>query len=49
MLCSFMGIVDVSVGVRYLEENNIPNYSFPEEAVRALKSMVHFSKDVDAQ
>ncbi|ACL02727.1 acetyl coenzyme A synthetase (ADP forming), alpha domain protein [Desulfatibacillum aliphaticivorans] len=47
VLCSFMGIVDVSVGVRYLEENNIPNYSFPEEAVRALKSMVHFSKDVE--
>ncbi|MBI9076785.1 MAG: acetate--CoA ligase family protein, partial [Desulfatibacillum sp.] len=46
VLCSFMGIVDVSAGVQYLEENNIPNYSFPEEAVRALTSMVRFAQDV---
>ena len=44
VLCSFMGIVDVSEGVRFLEENGIPNYSFPEEAVRALASMVWFSE-----
>jgi len=33
VLCSFMGIVDVSEGIRYLEENHIPNYAFPEEAI----------------
>lgn len=44
VLCSFMGIVDVSEGIRYLEEHDTPNYSFPEEAVRALASMVWFSE-----
>jgi len=42
VLCSFMGIVDVSEGVRHLEENGIPDYSFPESAVRAMASMVRF-------
>jgi acetyltransferase len=40
----FMGIVDVSVGVKVLEEGNIPTYKFPEEAVRALSSMVDYTK-----
>ncbi len=44
VLCSFMGIVDVSAGVKYLVEHNIPNYSFPEAAVRAFASMVRFSE-----
>jgi acetyltransferase len=43
ILCAFMGIVDVSEGIRYLENHNIPNYMFPERAVRALASMVRFS------
>ncbi len=42
VLCSFMGIVDVSKGVEFLEENGIPNYSFPEYAVRAMSNMVKF-------
>jgi acetyl coenzyme A synthetase (ADP forming)-like protein len=42
VLCSFMGIVDVSEGVKYLEKNGIPNYPFPESAVRAMTSMVSF-------
>lgn len=42
VLCSFMGIVDVSEGVRHLEENGIPSYPFPESAVRAMASMVRF-------
>ncbi len=42
VLCSFMGIVDVSEGVRYLEANGLPNYAFPEEAARAMASMVRF-------
>jgi acetyl coenzyme A synthetase (ADP forming)-like protein len=41
-LCSFMGVVDVSEGVKYLEEHGIPNYAFPEEAVRAFASMERF-------
>ena len=42
VLCSFMGIVDVSEGVQYLENHGIPNYAFPEAAVRAMGSMVRF-------
>ena len=42
VLCSFMGIVDVSEGVEYLENNGIPNYPFPEAAVRAMASMASF-------
>ncbi|MBW1708908.1 MAG: acetate--CoA ligase family protein, partial [Deltaproteobacteria bacterium] len=42
VLCSFMGIVDVSEGIRYLEENHIPNYAFPEEAIRAMNAMLRF-------
>lgn len=42
LLCSFMGIVDVSEGVRHLEEHGIPNFNFPEAAVRAMASMVKF-------
>ena len=42
VLCSFMGIVDVSEGIRYLEEHGIPNYAFPEAAVRSMASMVFY-------
>jgi acetyltransferase len=42
VLCSFMGIVDVSPGVKYLQENGIPNYAFPEAAVRSLAAMFRF-------
>ncbi len=42
VLCSFMGIVDVSEGIKYLEKNGIPNYSFPEAAVRSMASMAFY-------
>ena len=42
VLCSFMGIVDVSEGIRYLEEHGIPNYAFPEAAVRSMASMAFY-------
>jgi len=42
VLCSFMGVLDVSEGVRYLENHGIPSYAFPEEAVRAMASMERF-------
>ncbi len=43
VLCSFMGIVDVSEGVKHLEQNGIPNYPFPEAAVRAMSTMNFYS------
>ncbi|HUS73506.1 MAG TPA: acetate--CoA ligase family protein, partial [Sedimentisphaerales bacterium] len=42
VLCSFMGIVDVSEGVKYLERHGIPNYAFPEAAVRSMASMAFY-------
>jgi len=42
--CSFMGVVDVSAGVEYLESHGIPSYPFPEEAVRALASMCRYNE-----
>ncbi|MDY6861899.1 MAG: acetate--CoA ligase family protein [Thermodesulfobacteriota bacterium] len=43
VLCAFMGIVDVSDGIKYLEKNGIPNYIFPERAARTMASMVRFN------
>ncbi len=42
VLCSFMGIVDVSQGVDYLREHGVPNFAFPEAAVRSMAAMVEF-------
>jgi len=42
VLCSFMGIVDVSEGTRYLENHGIPNYAFPEAAVRSMATMAFY-------
>ncbi|MCP4717682.1 MAG: CoA-binding protein, partial [Deltaproteobacteria bacterium] len=44
VLCSFMGTVDVSAGTDYLSEHNIPNYAFPEAAVRTMGSMVRYTE-----
>jgi acyl-CoA synthetase (NDP forming) len=43
ILCSFMGLVDVSEGVRYLEKNGVPNFSFPEDASRTMAAMVRYA------
>ena len=44
ILCSFMGIVDVSIGVDHLETNGIPNYVFPEAASRTMAAMARFGE-----
>jgi acetyltransferase len=44
LLCSFMGIVDVSRGVEFLEGRGYPNYTFPEAAVRSMESMARFGE-----
>lgn len=44
VLACFMGIVDVSAGVKILENGNVPVYKFPEEAVRALSSMAEYTQ-----
>jgi len=39
VVCSFMGVVDVSAGVKHLQENRIPVYQFPENAAKALGAL----------
>lgn len=36
IVCCFMGVVDVSAGVKHLQENHVPVYRFPEDAARVL-------------
>ncbi len=36
IVCSFMGVVDVSAGVKHLQEHHVPVYRFPENAARAM-------------
>ena len=47
VLASFLGHVDVSKGVKILEQHNIPNYEFPENAARALSGMARFTQWVN--
>lgn len=42
VLACFMGVVDVSAGVRILEANGVPCYTFPEDAVRAMAAMAQY-------
>ncbi len=44
ILCCFMGIVDVSKGVRYLQENGIPVFKFPENAAKSMGALYRYSK-----
>src|SRR3990172_11282 len=42
-----MGLVDVSPGVKVLEQNGIPHYSFPESAVRSLATLYHYQRWIE--
>lgn len=39
LVATFMGIVDVSKGVKILRDNHIPHYSFPESAAKVIGRM----------
>jgi acetate---CoA ligase (ADP-forming) len=49
ILCCFMGIVDVSAGVKYLQENGVPVYTFPESAAKAFGAIYRYSKWLNRQ
>ncbi|MCP4746543.1 MAG: CoA-binding protein [Desulfobacteraceae bacterium] len=49
ILCCFMGIIDVSAGVKYLQSNGVPVYRFPENAARALGALYRYSKWLNRQ
>ncbi len=44
VIAVFMGIVDVSEGVKLLESEGIPVYKFPEEAARTLGALYQHNK-----
>jgi acetyltransferase len=44
IMCCFMGIIDVSTGVKYLQEHGVPVYRFPENAAKAFGALYRYSK-----
>ena len=44
-----MGIVDVSAGVKYLQENGIPVFQFPESAAKAFGALYRYSQWLNRQ
>jgi acetyl coenzyme A synthetase (ADP forming)-like protein len=49
IVCCFMGIVDVSAGVKYLQKNNVPVYKFPENGARALGKLYSATRWMNRQ
>ncbi len=49
VLCCFMGVIDVSAGVKYLQEEGIPVFRFPEQAAKAFGALYQFSRWVNRQ
>ena len=47
ILASLLGLGDVTPAVGILESNGIPNYSFPESAVRALAAMSEYKRWIE--
>ena len=43
IICSFMGVVDVSEGVNYLQENGYPVYQFPENAAKSMGALYRYA------
>jgi len=43
LVSCLLGVYDVSKGIDLLEENNIPDFRFPESAARALAEMAKFT------
>ncbi len=44
ILCCFMGIIDVSAGVKHLQASGIPVYRFPESAAKSLGALYRYSR-----
>lgn len=43
ILCCFMGIIDVSAGVKFLQEHGYPVYKFPENTAKAFAALYKYS------
>ena len=49
ILCCFMGIIDVSTGVKYLQGHGIPVFKFPENAAKAFGALYRYAKWLNRQ
>lgn len=49
ILCCFMGIIDVSAGVKHLQEHDIPVYRFPEQAAQSFGALYRYSRWLNRQ
>ncbi|HOL35718.1 MAG TPA: acetate--CoA ligase family protein, partial [bacterium] len=49
VVTSFMGGVAVEMAIDYLRQSKIPNYEFPERAVRSLRGMVDYGSFLKRQ
>lgn len=49
VVCSFMGIFDVSPGVKLLQKHHIPTFKFPESAAKAFGILYERSKWLNRQ
>ncbi len=49
ILCCFMGVIDVSGGVKYLQARGIPVYKFPENAAKAFGALNRYSRWLNRQ
>jgi len=49
ILCCFMGVIDVSAGVKYLQDRGIPVYKFPENAAKAFGALYRYSRWLNRQ
>lgn len=49
ILCCFMGIIDVSTGVKYLQEHGVPVFKFPENAAKAFGALYRYAKWLNRQ
>jgi len=47
ILASFLGETAVAQGIEILNEKRVPNYSYPEHAIRAFETMVKYQKSVE--
>lgn len=49
ILCCFMGLIDVSTGVGYLQDHGVPVYRFPENAAKAFGAIYRYSRWLNRQ
>lgn len=49
ILCCFMGIFDVSAGVKHLQESGIPVFRFPEHAAESFAALYRYSRWLNRQ